>query len=94
MNINEGYNVKHFGIYSIPCPNCRELTRVQNADGVGLCVSCDYRWEFPENMKAGRCIKCDIPITVGNWLAHDTKIGDPRDHPLYRHQDHPYFGGN
>lgn len=84
MNINEGYNVKLYGVYSAECGNCGKLTSIQDADGEGLCGNCDYRWQFDENREAGRCVKCDIIVTVGNWLLHDTEIGDPREHPIKR----------
>ncbi len=82
--LNEGYNVKLNRTYSTRCSNCGEFTRIQDADGWGLCGNCDYRWDFAKNRAVGRCVKCDITLTVDNWILHDTKIEDERNHPLVK----------
>ncbi len=82
--INEGYNVKLNGMYSTRCRSCGEFTKVQDADGEGLCWNCDYRWQFDKDRTVGRCVKCNITVTVDNWLLHDTKIEDEKVHPLVK----------
>lgn len=76
------YNVKLNGVYTVLCRNCGEKTKVQNADGIGLCGNCDYEWEFDESLIVGYCEKCDISVTVGNWILHNTKTDDERNHPI------------
>lgn len=84
LGINEGYNVKLNGMYRVRCPNCSETTRVQDADGEGLCGNCDYRWQFDKDRTVGRCEKCNITVTVDNWLSHNTETKDERSHPLVK----------